>query len=59
MGAKLSNIRVTTRDMDSGIESVEFVEQDSYVIVTAGQMEVSHIQTHRSGTVQLTLKLVP
>lgn len=60
-GQKLSSIRVTTRDMrDEGeeIESHEYVPEDSFIIVTAGRMEVSHIQRYRSGTVQLTLKLV-
>lgn len=58
MSNELSNLRVTTRDMDTGVESYEYVPRDGYVIVTAGRREVSTVQTHKGGTVQVTMKLV-
>jgi len=54
---KLSPIKVTVEDVETNKSESSYVPEDSYIIVTAGRMYVAHEAIHRSGTVQLTLKL--
>lgn len=54
---KLSSIKVTVHDTETGKDESAYVPEDSYIIVTAGRMYVAHETVHRSGTAQVTLKL--
>lgn len=47
--------RVTCEDLATG-ESESQVIRDDYCLVTDGRMEVTSMQVHGNGTVQITLK---
>lgn len=58
MSAEFGPVKVTISDPESGEVLGEKILDDDYLIITAGNRAVAHVNAHSNGTHVCTIKVV-